>query len=437
MDTSTMRKPFLPLSITKSNLAIPRELMVDYEDGILYVKSMDGKRILELGKASSIDSVSDLLSQIIGNVDEAANSFEEIESRVTPIKQWKDKLVAEDDNDTVDTLVDIIKLFQDYGDSSETLKVKLDGKVNKVGNKGLSANNFTDELKTKLEGIEEGANKYVHPNLKACEYQAPVLSINNIVKPSVTVTKELIGLALLDPNAKTYTHPQDIQCTPNFVTSLNGKTGKVVLSKEDIGLKNVENFTPFISWEKTYLTGQTTANTGYQIISKVAVDDIIKEAAENINKPVFVGRTAAFLSFTELLTLSGMTGVGTKINSFENLHWNIYRTRGKLVRVCMINLVRGISYSNLEAKGLTTGDKIVTIRGKMYRIGLLPVWGYGGTTKFPDINSGFSSYIETNTSTITCYGGKGEQSKCTTTRTSSTAYESGYVPAWRPVIYEV
>ena len=132
-----------------------------------------------------------------------------------------------------------------------------------------------------------------------------------------------------------------------------------------------------------------------------------------------------------------MTGVGTKINSFENLHWDIYRTRGKLVRVCMINLVRGISYSNLEAKGLTTGDKVVTIRGKMYRIGLLPVWGYGGTTKFPDINSGFSSYIETNTSTITCYGGKGEQSKCTTTKTSSTAYESGYVPAWRPVIYEV
>ena len=70
MDTSTMRKPFLPLSITKSNLAIPRELMVDYQDGILYVKSMDGKRILELGKASSIDSVSDLLGQIIGNVDE-------------------------------------------------------------------------------------------------------------------------------------------------------------------------------------------------------------------------------------------------------------------------------------------------------------------------------------------------------------------------------
>lgn len=41
------------------------------------------------------------------------------------------------------------------------LKAKLAGKVDKVDGKGLSTNDFTDDLKTKLDGIEAGANKTV------------------------------------------------------------------------------------------------------------------------------------------------------------------------------------------------------------------------------------------------------------------------------------
>lgn len=40
---------------------------------------------------------------------------------------------------------------------------KVDSKVDKVEGKDLSSNDLTDELKGKLEGIEAGANKYVHP----------------------------------------------------------------------------------------------------------------------------------------------------------------------------------------------------------------------------------------------------------------------------------
>lgn len=443
MDTSKMRKPFLPLSLTKSTLAIPRELIIDYNDGILYVKSPDGKRLLELGKTTSVQNITELINQIIGNVNINNITLEILESRVTPIQQWKDKLVAEDGNNIVDTLIDIIKLFQDYGNSSDTLKIKLDTKVDKIKDKGLSANSFTNEMKSKLEGIEKNANKYVHPVSKACEYKAPVSSVNNIVKPSITITKEMLGLGNLDPNAKIYTHPQSLQCTPNFVSSLNGKTGDVVLTKADIGLGNVENKPPYTPTDPSHIPGTghhflIPSTESYHIINKANVDELIKLAADRINTPIFSGRTAAFLSFTQLLELSGMNGVGTKINSFENLHWYIYRTRGKLVRVSMINLVRGISYSILENKGLANGDKVVNIRGTMYRIGLLPVWGYGGTTKFPDINSGFSSFVETvNINNIICYGGKGEQSKCTVSRTSTNSYESGYIPAWRPVIFEI
>lgn len=46
----------------------------------------------------------------------------------------------------------------------ENVKGELDTKVDKVTGKGLSANDFTDAYKNKLDGIAEGANKYTHPD---------------------------------------------------------------------------------------------------------------------------------------------------------------------------------------------------------------------------------------------------------------------------------
>ena len=45
--------------------------------------------------------------------------------------------------------------------------VDLSGKVDKVSGKGLSTNDYTTAEKTKLAGIAEGANKYVHPSYTA------------------------------------------------------------------------------------------------------------------------------------------------------------------------------------------------------------------------------------------------------------------------------
>lgn len=45
--------------------------------------------------------------------------------------------------------------------------VDLSGKVDKVAGKGLSTNDYTTAEKTKLAGIAEGANKYVHPRYTA------------------------------------------------------------------------------------------------------------------------------------------------------------------------------------------------------------------------------------------------------------------------------
>lgn len=47
--------------------------------------------------------------------------------------------------------------------TNDSLIAKLNEKVDKNGNKQLSTEDFTTELKNKLQGIQDGATKYVHP----------------------------------------------------------------------------------------------------------------------------------------------------------------------------------------------------------------------------------------------------------------------------------
>ena len=51
--------------------------------------------------------------------------------------------------------------LSNYDDS--TITEALSNKVDKISGKGLSTNDYTTEEKTKLEGIEENANNYTHP----------------------------------------------------------------------------------------------------------------------------------------------------------------------------------------------------------------------------------------------------------------------------------
>ena len=67
--------------------------------------------------------------------------------------------------------------------SEKLTKNNLDGKVDKVTGKGLSTEDYTSTEKTKLSGIETGANNYTHPSSKQCNY-APDLS--NYVQKSST-----------------------------------------------------------------------------------------------------------------------------------------------------------------------------------------------------------------------------------------------------------
>ena len=84
---------------------------------------------------------------------------------------------------------------------STAQKAALDKKVNKVEGKGLSANDYTDEEKTKLAGIEDNANNYVHPE----NHPASMITETETLK--VMTAAERTKLKGIEEGANKYTHP--------------------------------------------------------------------------------------------------------------------------------------------------------------------------------------------------------------------------------------
>ena len=91
------------------------------------------------------------------------------ESSLKPVQNKVIKAALDRKADKAETEAALEKLESDTetalsqkADAAET-EAALAGKVDKVSGKGLSQNDFTDAYKSKLTGIEAGANKYVLP----------------------------------------------------------------------------------------------------------------------------------------------------------------------------------------------------------------------------------------------------------------------------------
>ncbi len=69
---------------------------------------------------------------------------------------------------TVNSLIELVGTAQNTAnsarDTADAAKAGLAGKIDKEIGKGLSSNDYTNDEKAKLSGVEEGANNYVHPD---------------------------------------------------------------------------------------------------------------------------------------------------------------------------------------------------------------------------------------------------------------------------------
>lgn len=94
-------------------------------------------------------------------------------------------------NDATSTVKGIIKLTNDLGGTADLPTVPgLANKVDKVTGKGLSTNDFTNTLKTKLDGIADGAEVNVNADWNATSGDAQILN-KPTIPSAVTQTSQL------------------------------------------------------------------------------------------------------------------------------------------------------------------------------------------------------------------------------------------------------
>lgn len=77
--------------------------------------------------------------------------------------------------------------------------VDLSGKVDKVAGKGLSTNDYTTAEKTKLAGIADGANKYVHPTHTAAAsglYKVTVDALGHVTATTKVAKNDITALGI-------------------------------------------------------------------------------------------------------------------------------------------------------------------------------------------------------------------------------------------------
>lgn len=144
------------------------------------------------------------------------NEIQSISTEVTKLKNTLNGILNEDGSDDIDNyneIIDFLQTFKDTDNLAAILKAledritdstdtKLIDKVDKVAGKGLSANDFTNADKGKLDGIESGANKYVHPETH------PASMIEQDETHMFATASELQRLSGMENGANKYVHPE-------------------------------------------------------------------------------------------------------------------------------------------------------------------------------------------------------------------------------------
>jgi hypothetical protein len=194
-------------------------------------------------------------------------------------------------------------------DNVEGLDAKLDLKVDKVTGMGLSSNDYTTAEKNKLSGIADGATKVV--------VDSALSGTSTNAVQNKAVTTEINSLKTLVNNntsaISNITHP---------VTSVNGKTGAIVLTASDVGAlsKDTELHThtnknvldtisqnKISSWDnKSDFSGSYNDLTDTpNVLDDKSAEFLISDEDENVIFRVDINGTRTTVLETDTLILAG------------------------------------------------------------------------------------------------------------------------------------
>lgn len=217
----------------------------------------------------------------------------------------------------------------------DSIRALADKKVDKVQGKGLSQEDFTTALKTKLETIPTGLENGVVYSINGRDGDVVLTSedvnlglVLNATQATKAEFEELVtvvdGLGLKLENL-----PED---PSKIVTSVNGQTGEVTLTKLDLGLENVDNVKQ-VSYEEfeSSIGGLENLIEANKVYAKSYTDEKVgtlsTELTSTINTGLdkkvdkVVGKSLSTNDFTQAhkSKLEGLPEVGNIVKTVNNI----------------------------------------------------------------------------------------------------------------------
>lgn len=254
--------------------------------------------------------------------------------------------------------------------ASSVVKVALDGKVDKVSGKGLSQNDFTNALKTKLDGISAGAEVNVNADWTANSGDAQILN-----KPTLgTAAAKNVGtsagqIPILNSSGKLVDSVIPSIAIMNFMGEVGSKGALTTLSSAQSGDYALVNgstasengmwilsgtYSELSAWKQVVTSADVISvnnKTGIVTLGKSDVGLGNVDNTSDANKPVSTATQTALnakLDDSQLVTAWATTPSDTNIAS------------EKLVKTGLDGKVDKIS-----GKGLSTNDFTTALKNKL------------------------------------------------------------------------
>lgn len=156
-------------ALKSKRAAAPVNSIHTSEDGIRIGSAISneglssGYYIREIGVYASFPDGEETLVAVSISTAATASYLPAFDERVIEIPIMNHIAYSGDGNFTIEYRSDVYTSLEDFKELCDAVDVIAKNKVDKEDGMGLSQENFTSALKKKLEGVDEGANKYDHP----------------------------------------------------------------------------------------------------------------------------------------------------------------------------------------------------------------------------------------------------------------------------------
>lgn len=176
-------------------------------------------------------------------------------------------------------------------------------KVDKVSGKELSTNDFTNEYKNKLDGIEDNANKYIHPSYTAYAPGFYKVTVDDKGHVSSAVKVEKSDITALGIPGQDTTYVDMVGAT----SSTTGKNGLVPAPSKGDATRYLRSDGTWVVPPDTTYPLATTSDKG--LMSKEDKDklDKIEASANNYSLPTATGTELGGVKIGDNVSISNST----------------------------------------------------------------------------------------------------------------------------------